>query len=361
MNGRMYDAKLRRFLSPDNFIQDPFNTQSFNRYGYVWNNPLKYNDPSGEFLVTALIIGAVAGAYFGGVQANGSFNPLKWELNANTIIGVFGGALVGAVSGVVAAVATPAILTAASISIPGGILGGAISGAFGGLIGGAISGFGTALLPGGSGKPLEGLWKGAVTGLIGGALIGGVIGGTQAAIKGNNIWNGKEITKAVTSASTSKANSIKAASESLDETLNTKTSSSSISENNGITKAAKTPAPNVNAEDVVPDAINHANKNLSTSKTDLNKNLKEFFHKGNSSHTFRNASGHLDPKTFESKLRAAKLFQSVISDPSSIPTIKVHPNGFTTTFYNKFFNNGSVWVETVGGKIKNAGVNYYTP
>ncbi|MFV0573157.1 MAG: RHS repeat domain-containing protein, partial [Xanthomarina gelatinilytica] len=48
MNGRMYDAKLRRFLSPDNFIQDPYNTQSFNRYGYVWNNPLSYNDPSGE-------------------------------------------------------------------------------------------------------------------------------------------------------------------------------------------------------------------------------------------------------------------------------------------------------------------------
>ena len=28
MNGRMYDANLGRFLSPDNYIQDPFNTQS---------------------------------------------------------------------------------------------------------------------------------------------------------------------------------------------------------------------------------------------------------------------------------------------------------------------------------------------
>ena len=42
MNGRMYDAKLGRFLSPDNYIQEPFNTQNFNRYGYVLNNPLKY-------------------------------------------------------------------------------------------------------------------------------------------------------------------------------------------------------------------------------------------------------------------------------------------------------------------------------
>ena len=48
MNGRLYDAKLHRFLQPDNFVQDPYNTQNFNRYGYVLNNPLKYTDPSGE-------------------------------------------------------------------------------------------------------------------------------------------------------------------------------------------------------------------------------------------------------------------------------------------------------------------------
>ncbi len=48
MNGRMYDAKLGRFISPDNFVQEPFNTQNFNRFGYVLNNPLKYVDPSGE-------------------------------------------------------------------------------------------------------------------------------------------------------------------------------------------------------------------------------------------------------------------------------------------------------------------------
>lgn len=48
MNGRCYDPALGRMLSPDNFVQDPSNSQNFNRYSYVLNNPLKYVDPSGE-------------------------------------------------------------------------------------------------------------------------------------------------------------------------------------------------------------------------------------------------------------------------------------------------------------------------
>ncbi|WP_426486240.1 RHS repeat domain-containing protein [Flavobacterium sp. 2] len=51
MNGRLYDPKLHRFLQPDNYVQDSSNTQNFNRYGYVLNNPLKYTDPSGEFKI----------------------------------------------------------------------------------------------------------------------------------------------------------------------------------------------------------------------------------------------------------------------------------------------------------------------
>lgn len=48
MNGRMYDSQLGRFMSPDNYIQNPYSTQNYNRYSYVLNNPLMYNDPSGE-------------------------------------------------------------------------------------------------------------------------------------------------------------------------------------------------------------------------------------------------------------------------------------------------------------------------
>ena len=49
MNGRLYDPYLQRFLSPDRYVQSPFNAQSYNRYTYCLNNPLMYTDPSGWF------------------------------------------------------------------------------------------------------------------------------------------------------------------------------------------------------------------------------------------------------------------------------------------------------------------------
>ena len=50
MNGRVYDPLVGQFLSPDNHIQDPYYTQSLNRYSYCLNNPLKFTDPSGYTL-----------------------------------------------------------------------------------------------------------------------------------------------------------------------------------------------------------------------------------------------------------------------------------------------------------------------
>jgi len=62
MNGRMYDPVLGRMLSPDNYVQDPSNAQNYNRYAYVLNNPLKYTDPSGEFIF-AIAAFIVVGGY----------------------------------------------------------------------------------------------------------------------------------------------------------------------------------------------------------------------------------------------------------------------------------------------------------
>ncbi len=42
MNGRLYDPVIARFFSPDNFVQAPGFTQSYNRYSYCLNNPLQW-------------------------------------------------------------------------------------------------------------------------------------------------------------------------------------------------------------------------------------------------------------------------------------------------------------------------------
>lgn len=106
MNGRLYDPALGRFLSPDNYVQLPDFSQSFNRYSYCLNNPLKYTDPSGES--PWLILGMIAGAYLNGVAANsGEFNPLKWNYSDPlTYLGIGFGALTGGITGSVLAGST---------------------------------------------------------------------------------------------------------------------------------------------------------------------------------------------------------------------------------------------------------------
>ncbi|MBP2618391.1 RHS repeat-associated core domain-containing protein [Chryseobacterium jejuense] len=175
MNGRLYDPLLRRFLSADENIQAPFNTQNYNKYGYVLNNPLMYADPSGEFIWIA--VGALAGAYFTGVKANGSWNPTQWNWGATWGKIAMGGAIGAFTGGVGAAVgASAATVAATSWGISGGLLGGAIAGATGGAVAGAINGFATAVMFG------ENVLKGTAMGGLYGAAIGGVAGGISGAV-----------------------------------------------------------------------------------------------------------------------------------------------------------------------------------
>ncbi|SRR6266568_4268867 len=48
-NARYYNSHIRRFTQPDTEIADIYNPQNLNRYSYVNNNPLTYNDPTGHF------------------------------------------------------------------------------------------------------------------------------------------------------------------------------------------------------------------------------------------------------------------------------------------------------------------------
>ena len=96
MNSRLYSPYLSRFLAPDPYIQEPTNSQNFNRYSYCLNNPLKYTDPSGEFFQYIL------GGIFGGIQGfsiGKNAGLTGWKLFGTTIIG----AGIGAISGGIAA------------------------------------------------------------------------------------------------------------------------------------------------------------------------------------------------------------------------------------------------------------------
>jgi len=45
---RWYDPELGRFISPDSIIPNAANPQSWNRYSYVQNRPILFNDPTGH-------------------------------------------------------------------------------------------------------------------------------------------------------------------------------------------------------------------------------------------------------------------------------------------------------------------------
>lgn len=82
MKGRLYDPVLGRFLSPDNYVQMPENSQNFNRYSYCLNNPLKYTDPSGE-LFFFTIFGAVTD-FVGNTFKHGlNFSQYNWRKTKN--------------------------------------------------------------------------------------------------------------------------------------------------------------------------------------------------------------------------------------------------------------------------------------
>lgn len=126
MNGRLYDPKIHRFLQPDNFVQDPYNTQSFNRYGYVWNNPTKFVDQSGEFFWMAVVVGAVVGAVSGAVGylasaiSTGNWNWGQFGISILT------GAVIGGISGAIAqqacTITMSAIVDAAASSFFAGFM-----------------------------------------------------------------------------------------------------------------------------------------------------------------------------------------------------------------------------------------------
>jgi RHS repeat-associated protein len=143
MNGRIYDSKLGRFLQADPHIDGAANTQGYNRYSYVHNNPLNATDPSGFFLsdlkkawnkirpFVGAIVGVVLAVY------------APWAVSS-----WYGAMAAGAISGAAGAAATGGNI------LKGAVMGGLSAAAFYG-VGSAFQGatgggstFGTSLSAG---------------------------------------------------------------------------------------------------------------------------------------------------------------------------------------------------------------------
>ncbi len=174
MNGRMYDPLNGRMLSADNYVQGALGTQGYNRYSYAGNNPMKYTDPSGEFIPFVAVV-AIAGVVGGGLNVWANWKDIQSRGGGTEsftrALAYFGtGAVVGAGAVVGGAALAPVIGT------------GAVSGAAFGAVGGFMTGFTNSSIAnnwsdsqaaGNAG--LQGMWMGAA----GGAVLGGAISGIR--------------------------------------------------------------------------------------------------------------------------------------------------------------------------------------
>ncbi len=195
MNGRIYDPRLGRFLSPDPYVQAPYNSQNYNRYSYCLNNPLKYTDPTGEIVVLAAVVfvikAAIVGAAINGgiYAAKTAVTGQQWDWNQ------FGkAAAIGAIAGVASAGAgalSSAIMPSVYGAVPGALIKGGIQGVSGGISGG----FGNVIMEGGWGDNGCNFWKGAGQGFATGFIMGGISGGIEgyknAQSVGANLWSGE--------------------------------------------------------------------------------------------------------------------------------------------------------------------------
>lgn len=116
MNGRIYDSRTARFLQADPFVQEPNNPQNFNRFTYLWNNPLNATDPSGylgvkerQWVATAVaIVGAVVFQQYQLLGTLGTWGTAGYFAAVGAISGgiatqSWSGAAWGAFSGAVSA------------------------------------------------------------------------------------------------------------------------------------------------------------------------------------------------------------------------------------------------------------------
>ncbi len=207
MNGRIYDPTLGRFLQADPHIQAPTNSQNYNRYSYVLNNPMSYTDPSGFFFKKLFKkINKALGDFAPIVAIGLAFLGQTWAAQ-----GIWQAATLGFVSGGIATGSLRGALVGAFSGAAffeiGAHFTGALEGGFGHVMAHGITGGLSSVLQGGKfghGFISAGLTKALnINKMVGVAakdaglriVSAAVIGGTISKISGGKFANG-----AVTSA-----------------------------------------------------------------------------------------------------------------------------------------------------------------
>ncbi|WP_223598281.1 RHS repeat-associated core domain-containing protein [Chryseobacterium sp. GVT01B] len=210
MNARIYDPIMRRFLSPDTIIQDPFNTQSYNKFGYVTNNPLLYTDPSGNIglgavLIIAVVVSAVTHAVINTI--NGV--PYWYGMGQAITTGLASGIISFGIGSVATSIFSQT-LTVGKAAFQAGmhaLSGGAMSEIGGGkFISGFMSGAISSVVSSGVQALGESGYKFSVegnsisissfgsrnVGLLKALMLasGGLSGGLSSSIAGGNFWDG---------------------------------------------------------------------------------------------------------------------------------------------------------------------------
>ncbi|RNF85077.1 FG-GAP-like repeat-containing protein [Montanilutibacter psychrotolerans] len=191
MNGRIYDPDLGRFLQPDPVIQAPNNAQSWNAYTYVFNNPLRYTDPTGmigiaerQWAATAFAIvytyftwdlqggaaiaAAAAGGFVSGAIATGSWDG-----------GIRGAFTAGLTAGIGMGVARyGGAVRVGAMAMTGGVLEYVQGGSFGHAF--VAAGLTAAVMPGVRG----------ITNDFARITVGALVGGTLSELTGGKFANG---------------------------------------------------------------------------------------------------------------------------------------------------------------------------
>ena len=134
-NARWYDSQLGRFTQADSIVPGEKISQSWDRFAYVGNNPVKNTDPDGRcYPLCTMAIGAAVGAIAGAAiytynnhGTNFDYTEFAVAVGAGIITGGLVGTGVGigmaAATGTVATTAAGIVLADASMAIGAGTSG----------------------------------------------------------------------------------------------------------------------------------------------------------------------------------------------------------------------------------------------